>query len=769
MREFKKLPLELFIGYDIEQNSRVIELDASEMVEKYPSGILQLVCKRPGEETTYIAPSFEQDGGTLRWTLTSYDVEKAGQGLAIVALVDTSEESVKVLASHKIMTGIEEGLHFRDAETVDPEDSLIARVLAAVSQAQAYAQDAKEEADRAEAADDAVEDAKDQAISAIETKGAETLDSIPSDYSALSGDVSDLKSAVTQKTRNLADVSPEVLNLHKTNNRTGTMFLTDDLPSGNYVISVYLSNAVPSEANNYLSLNVYNDSTNVKSIVNFPIVDGRAIANPQNIPGSFNRLYFYIASTADANTACTIDRVQIESGVYLTEYIPPFSGVDQSAQDIIDSIVTPELFGAIGDGVTDDTNAIQNCLNYSFENNKTVIFRSGATYAVTSILIGNSYASIDFNGAVLKGTSATTILRIIPMNYSTTRANGYIKNLVVDMNNIATRGIELTKTWRKTFSDIAFTNPPANSICLYLYGAGVCAGNLFEAIKMKGNTAQGTRGIVITAGDNTFDNIDYSNIAKGIECHNFSTISNYHGFVSEPSLYPNSVFLEIYSPALLSNFYPDTQQYVFDVRGNDSAVVISNCPLVFNVDLDIDITTYPPYVFKCDGASTTKHYYITGLSVNCAVYTDSTFTTAPLGTACFDIDGFTVSSNNSLIELHKFGIESHASNANATFESALRGRPMLYSNRYVDKITVNSDIAANVDLAVWWKSSRFAPRNGTYSALCISSTNTTRNVILNVKTYASDQYVLSCAEQLNSGDVVFVDIPVTDRPTLYYE
>lgn len=198
MREFKKLPLELFIGYDIEQNSRVIELDASEMVEKYPSGILQLVCKRPGEETTYIAPSFEQDGGTLRWTLTSYDVEKAGQGLAIVALVDTSEKSVKVLASHKIRTGIEEGLHFRDAEKVDPDDSLIARVLAAVSQAQAYAQDAKKEADRAGAALDDVGGAKDQAISDIEAKGQETRASIPQDYTALSGDVSDLKSAIAQ-------------------------------------------------------------------------------------------------------------------------------------------------------------------------------------------------------------------------------------------------------------------------------------------------------------------------------------------------------------------------------------------------------------------------------------------------------------------------------------------------------------------------------------------------------------------------------------------
>lgn len=208
MREFKKLPLELFIGYDIEQNSRVIELDASEMVEQYPSGILQLVCKRPGEETTYIAPSFEQDGGTLRWTLTSYDVEKAGQGLAIVALVDTSEESVKVLASHKIRTGIEEGLHFRDAETVDPEDSLIARVLAAVSQAQAYAQDA------AEALGD-VQDEHDQAIADIEAKGAETLASIPSDYTALSGDVSDLKSAMDYETDKRLSIGKETFPVEK--------------------------------------------------------------------------------------------------------------------------------------------------------------------------------------------------------------------------------------------------------------------------------------------------------------------------------------------------------------------------------------------------------------------------------------------------------------------------------------------------------------------------------------------------------------------------
>lgn len=287
MREFKKLPLELFIGYDIEQNSRVIELDASEMVEKYPSGILQLVCKRPGEETTYIAPSFEQDGGTLRWTLTSYDVEKAGQGLAIVALVDTSEESVKVLASHKIRTGIEEGLHFRDAETVDPEDSLIARVLAAVSQAQAYAQDAKEEADRAEAAGDAVEDAKDQAISAIETKGAETLDSIPADYTTLSNDVSDLKSALDD----LADTQTKSA-FDQTVSGTGVLDVTGlNIPAGTY--NLHIDSVESSDTSGTTSAIVFYGSSS--PILSIPVQRNIQIDREITLSSDVTHIFFYAA------------------------------------------------------------------------------------------------------------------------------------------------------------------------------------------------------------------------------------------------------------------------------------------------------------------------------------------------------------------------------------------------------------------------------------------------------------------------------------------
>ena len=154
MKEFKNLPFELFIGYDVEQNSRLIALNVSEMIERYPSGTLQLICRRPGEETTYIAPSFKLDGRTLYWTPTSYDVEKAGQGDVIVVLIETSGEDVKVLASHKIKTKIIESLHFREADAVTPEDSLIARI----------------------------QEKYDQVIADIEAKGAETLSSIPNNY-----------------------------------------------------------------------------------------------------------------------------------------------------------------------------------------------------------------------------------------------------------------------------------------------------------------------------------------------------------------------------------------------------------------------------------------------------------------------------------------------------------------------------------------------------------------------------------------------------------
>ena len=67
--------------------------------------------------------------------------------------------------------------------------------------------------------------------------------------------------------------------------------------------------------------------------------------------------------------------------------------------------VTPEMFGAIGDGVTDDTNAIQEMLNYAYEHNsiapygvECVVQFNGKQYKTTDTIIHDNITKICVKG-----------------------------------------------------------------------------------------------------------------------------------------------------------------------------------------------------------------------------------------------------------------------------------------------------------------------------------------------------------------------------------
>lgn len=70
-------------------------------------------------------------------------------------------------------------------------------------------------------------------------------------------------------------------------------------------------------------------------------------------------------------------------------------GVTVMNKDLYDNLqdgieehgITPQMFGAIGDGIHDDTEALQKCINYSLENNIFIV--ATKTYLVTSSLILN--------------------------------------------------------------------------------------------------------------------------------------------------------------------------------------------------------------------------------------------------------------------------------------------------------------------------------------------------------------------------------------------
>jgi hypothetical protein len=133
--------------------------------------------------------------------------------------------------------------------------------------------------------------------------------------------------------------------------------------------------------------------------------------------------------------------------------------------------VTHEDWGAIGDGVTDDTTAIQNAINAAEAAGFGIIFLPGGTFKVTSLTVESSGIMIMGAGvdvSVIK-TSSTTADIITLGDGSTTYNNITIKDLTIDTSVVRTAGaaIELNKINRvildniKTDSQIFSINAPS--------------------------------------------------------------------------------------------------------------------------------------------------------------------------------------------------------------------------------------------------------------------------------------------------------------------
>jgi hypothetical protein len=75
--------------------------------------------------------------------------------------------------------------------------------------------------------------------------------------------------------------------------------------------------------------------------------------------------------------------------------------VERTVQSKLRDVVSVKDFGAVGDGVTDDTAAIQAALNAAAESNKRLFVPSGSYLCNSSLACDN--ASANFNGIIIEG------------------------------------------------------------------------------------------------------------------------------------------------------------------------------------------------------------------------------------------------------------------------------------------------------------------------------------------------------------------------------
>lgn len=170
-----------------------------------------------------------------------------------------------------------------------------------------------------------------------------------------------------------------------------------------------------------------------------------------------------------------------------------------------DQIITPETFGCVGDGITDDTEALQKAFDFCLANNRQLIAHKGKTYAVSKTIMAHTTndIQIDFGGAVIKAIKPME--HIIDLdNYDIPDRIGHssvVNNLVLDCDSMS-GGVYCPRAAKTSFSFLMVRN---------------CSLKAFRVVKgyevfvtnshIHCTTGPESYGIYMDTGDCHFDNI----------------------------------------------------------------------------------------------------------------------------------------------------------------------------------------------------------------------------------------------------------------------
>lgn len=131
---------------------------------------------------------------------------------------------------------------------------------------------------------------------------------------------------------------------------------------------------------------------------------------------------------------------------------------------------TPEMFGAKGDGVTDDTAALQAALDAS----SSLVFEAGKTYCISASIKPGSDTNIDLNGAMIKTIGAAPINMLCVEDVeNVTIKNGILYNVVTPGSDGTENGdfeLYIGSSQNIEVSCMTFKNCKSDGIyCGYMY------------------------------------------------------------------------------------------------------------------------------------------------------------------------------------------------------------------------------------------------------------------------------------------------------------
>lgn len=270
---------------------------------------------------------------------------------------------------------------------------------------------------------------------------------------------------------------------------------------------------------------------------------------------------------------------KLEEGNVPTDWTPAPEDINNKVGNI--KVATPYQYGAVGDGVADDTNAIQAMLNDW--HNRTI--NMSGDFRITSPLTINNSAQIDLTGKlIVDGDMDYAIIAHTTSGIS----GGGIGEL--DLNN-RSGGIKVTNNAVFTPTGFRIQDIASNKAGIYV-DKNPDSGDTYGYVHLRDvtmhNLSQQDGSIGVYAGrDSIYNNLETINLEIGFKIYGWDNfIDGFHPWNDIPGIVKKGVGIYLEASAndtYVANYYNDTMKYGF-ILDADTALTVSNMLSMWNTE-----------------------------------------------------------------------------------------------------------------------------------------------------------------------------------------
>lgn len=262
-------------------------------------------------------------------------------------------------------------------------------------------------------------------------------------------------------------------------------------------------------------------------------------------------------------------------------YAQPFELTEAKDSDI----ATPQQFGAVGDGIADDTAAVQAALN----SDKGIVVIKAGTYNIKSTLsITNNVCIYAANNAIIKATAEMeSVISIDCTNVPAgpTALSSYVHFSInggqIDGNDKAKYGIKATQYHRSSVKGMSIFGFTTHGI--HCKDSGTETGAYFtgENLTIIGNNSDNSIGIYAPGNDEEWDKVSVINCKLGFQCGGNQIITDCTTWRTSKDYYSGSFAILIAgNNCLISNFTCDSTNYFMNIGPSVNSVIINGLNFV---------------------------------------------------------------------------------------------------------------------------------------------------------------------------------------------